>query len=126
MSAEPLMGAFVGHLVGDFLVQTDWQAKRKKSSSLICAVHVTTYTACVLFFSGWCVDYRTATVAAVSTFVPHFAIDRTSFVKFFMTKVTDQRAFYQDLSPWSAISVDQAMHLLCLYILNLAIQAQVF
>lgn len=43
MSTDPLVLAIIGHLVGDYLFQTDWMAQNKKapgeSGADACIVH---------------------------------------------------------------------------------------
>lgn len=114
MQDNSLAAALVGHLVGDFLLQNDWMATNKKRSNFACATHVLIYTVTVMLLSGW---YRQppniAAAAAVLIALPHFAIDRTAFVQHYMDD-TGQQSFRENLAPWSSISVDQAMHALCL------------
>lgn len=43
------MNIYLAHLVGDFIFQNDWMAKGKKTSSLICLVHIITYLIPFLF-----------------------------------------------------------------------------
>lgn len=45
-----LSHAIVGHLVGDYLLQNDWQAQGKKQSSWICSVHCVLWSASVMLF----------------------------------------------------------------------------
>lgn len=37
------------HLIGDYLIQNDWMAKGKKTSTGICLVHIATYLLPFLF-----------------------------------------------------------------------------
>lgn len=115
MQDNSLAAALVGHLVGDFLLQNDWMATNKKRSDYACVVHVLIYTATVMLLSGW---YRQpasiAASAAALIALPHFAIDRTTFVQRYMDN-TGRRNFRENLAPWSSVSIDQAMHALCLY-----------
>ena len=95
---------FLAHLVGDFLIQTDWMAKGKKTKSWICAVHVLTYLTpfIILQFTWW---------QLVAIGVQHFIQDRTGFVLWLMRK-TGHRAFAEPpMSPWSVIVTDNILHL---------------
>jgi hypothetical protein len=100
----------VGHLVGDFLLQNDWMAQNKKTRTVPCLVHVGFYTFAVCYCAGW-LAYPAAWLLVG---VPHFLIDRTQFVRWYMQKC-GQDAFAQPpMAPWSIIAVDNAMHALCL------------
>lgn len=107
------MGALlVGHLVGDFLLQNDWMASRKKAETWPCVVHVVLYTFAVCVCAGWVTD----PLAWALVGIPHFAIDRSQFVRWYM-RVNRQHAFAQPpMAPWSVIAVDNAMHALCLLV----------
>lgn len=105
------MNYLIGHLVGDYLLQTDWQAQGKKRSSLICAVHCGLYTLSIALFTGW------PSWALAVVLVTHFAQDRTNFVRWWMG-VVGQDTFADKLGPWSVIVVDNVMHLVVLYFLD--------
>ncbi|MCA9743438.1 MAG: DUF3307 domain-containing protein [Deferribacteres bacterium] len=93
------------HLIGDFLLQTDWMAREKKRSSWACLVHVLTYMIPFLFTPlAW---WQLLLVGA-----QHFVQDRTDLVVWFMEK-TGKREFTKPPSaPWSVILVDSILHIL--------------
>ena len=103
--------ALVGHLVGDFIFQNDFQAKNKTTSTWHCLLHVVLYTLAIMLFTGW-YDWRH--LAAVA--VPHFFIDRFRLSRRLMRLVGQEEFATGPLSPWSIIIVDQVMHLVCLYL----------
>ncbi len=39
------------HLIGDYLLQNDWMAARKKENSLVCLIHIVTYM--LPFMAPW-------------------------------------------------------------------------
>jgi hypothetical protein len=100
----------VGHLVGDFLIQNDWMALNKKSRTLPCAVHVALYTFSVVVCGGWLSDWR----AWLLVGIPHFAIDRSQFVRWYMASVGQERFAQPPMAPWSLVAIDNSMHALCL------------
>ncbi len=100
----------VGHLVGDYIWQNDWQALNKKRSSLHCLVHCLLYTLAVAVFSRFTVGG----VGLIVVFATHFAIDRTQFVAWWMGKA-GQTGFRDNLKPWSSIVVDNVMHIVVLW-----------
>ena len=100
------MHPFLAHLIGDFIIQTDWMAKNKKHSSFAALVHVLAYLLPFIFTGlAW---WQMLLIG-----VTHFAQDRSSFVAWWMRvwkKVPDEN--------WGIIplSVDQVFHLLIIQI----------
>ena len=72
------MNWFIAHLIGDYLLQSDWMAMNKKKANLPCLVHCFIYTAVVWALTAWPIW------ALAVVFVTHFAIDRTWVIKWFM------------------------------------------
>jgi hypothetical protein len=104
---DPLLYAIIGHLVGDFMVQNDWQAANKKTSSIACGIHAFLWTMCVLASSMWWNP-----IIAAWLFVTHFGIDRTNFVKRWMEFNGQSQFMTGPLSPWSIVVVDNIWHIL--------------
>lgn len=99
-----LAASLFAHLIGDYLLQNDWQAIGKKRCSWICTVHVLLYLVPFLFTGASLVQ-----LALIG--LQHWAQDRTDFVPWFM-HVTGKRQFGQPpLAPWSHIITDNALHL---------------
>lgn len=59
----------VAHLVGDYILQSDWMVREKGRNSLACAVHCVFYTLPFLFLTT-----NPATLAIIAG--SHFVIDR--------------------------------------------------
>lgn len=80
------MDYLIGHLIGDYLLQNDWQAMHKKLNSLkgwtSCLIHCWLYTIAVCLCTGWCSPFLIGLV-----FLSHFPIDKTYVVAWFMKKV---------------------------------------
>lgn len=93
------------HLIGDYIFQNDWMALHKKQSSFRCGVHIACYMLPFLLCSlAW---WQLALIA-----VQHYAIDRTSFVAWFM-RVKGQNTFATGPCwPWSQIVMDNILHIL--------------
>lgn len=115
MNSTPLLLAIIGHLVGDYLLQTDWMAANKKAPGSggfwACWVHCVIWTFCVCSFSGW------GLAPYIFLFACHFAQDRTQIVRWWMTlSWKNQTGFTQaPLSPWSLIVVDNVWHVVQLW-----------
>jgi hypothetical protein len=114
----------VAHMVGDYLLQTDWQARNKRGglsggmAFRALASHVTTYTlafAPALVWIGDELDAGWALLAAALIFLPHFVIDDGRIVRFYLARV--KRADGFDLGL--AASVDQSFHVLSLFLVAL-------
>lgn len=105
------MDWFIGHLIGDYLFQNDWQASNKKKSSIACGVHVVLYTFAIYITTFW-PWWALLIVASL-----HFIQDRTNFVVWFM-HVKGQKQFAQPpLAPWSIIVIDNVLHLVVLWLI---------
>lgn len=101
----------VGHLVGDYILQNDWQALNKKQRSLPCLVHCLLYT-----FAVWVCSCGSVTCPGLLLiFATHFAIDRTQLISWWMG-FNNQAGFRDNLKPWSSIVVDNVWHILILWI----------
>lgn len=97
-----------GHMVGDFILQTDWQAANKATNWLADLAHATTYNlalaALILpFWLGW----EALALIAIS-FFSHAFIDRRWPTKKVM-QWTRSKGFSEVF--WGVISNDQALHL---------------
>jgi hypothetical protein len=121
-----LLAAFlVAHMVGDYLLQTDWQARHKRGGLTgdrvafkALATHVTTYTLAfvpALIWVGDELDAGWAVLAAALIYFPHLVIDDGRIVRFYLSNV--KRADGFDLSL--AASVDQSFHVLSLFLVAL-------
>lgn len=68
------------HGIGDYFLQTDWQALNKKNPGKIgqqaCLIHCVTYSLPFLFIGSW--------VAVLFIFMTHFIIDRTNLVAYLL------------------------------------------
>ena len=113
------LALLASHLVGDFLVQTEWQAVNKPGGLIYPASrralvsHVLAYTAAFIPALVWIgvrtTPWRAVAVGAVVA-VPHLVLDDGHFVRFWLRVV--KRA--PDPSPALTISVDQTFHVVCL------------
>lgn len=108
------------HFVGDWIVQTDWQAANKMTSWRANMAHMLGYHWCILLATcvafwpearGWA--WQPAVIVVVSL-VTHAFIDRRWPVKW-LCDHTGSAAFGQ--TAFGIIAVDQALHLSILCIL---------
>jgi hypothetical protein len=119
-------GVFVvSHLAGDFLLQTDWQARNKYGglgnepiARRALLTHVATY--CLAFTPAfvWLADEIGAATIGVAflVFVPHLVQDDGRLLRLYM-KVVKRSAVAQ--GDFVAIAVDQSFHFLALFLVAL-------
>jgi uncharacterized protein DUF3307 len=112
----------VCHLVGDFLLQTDWQATHKdgglggdpvRRRALV--THVVTYTLAFLPALVWIgceTEVWRAVVAAVVIAVPHLIQDDRRLLDLWMRKVKGPGSVE---SPGLRVAVDQSFHVAALF-----------
>jgi hypothetical protein len=112
----------VCHLVGDFLLQTDWQANNKygglggdpvRRRALL--AHLTTYTLAfvpALVWIGCETELWRAVLAAVLVFVVHLLQDDGRALDAYMRRVKGPASV---TSPGIRVAADQAFHVLALF-----------
>ena len=125
--ASVFAGFVVAHLVGDYLFQTDWQARHKRGglsgdalARRALLTHVSTYTLAFLPAFIWIgseLDVAWALAAAVLVFVPHLLIDDGRMVALYLARVKG----VQELNLSLAASVDQSFHVLSLFLVALLV-----
>lgn len=99
------------HLIGDFLLQTDWMAQGKKQNSWICLIHVITY---MVPFALTTLDAWQLLLIALQ----HFIQDRTDFVLWMMRHTGKENFTEPPSAPWSIIVVDSIVHILFVAIIE--------
>ncbi|TDA67200.1 MAG: DUF3307 domain-containing protein [Clostridia bacterium] len=109
---EPLSWLLVGHLVGDYLVQTSWMANNKASQWLPLLAHVVVYTACVYLFSLPAGGIGYSGLALI--LIAHVILDHRRVVIWWVRTVCQA-----DDIPWMAVVVDQSWHALVLALASL-------
>mgnify|MGYP003650816550 CR=1 FL=1 len=103
----------LGHLVGDYLLQTRRMAlgktKRGMDGHLLCTYHCIAYSAAVSVFvclGGWTCGIHSLTVAFILAFVSHWPIDRFSLASKWL-KMIHQDPLDDMLSP-DTCKIDRA------------------
>lgn len=113
----------LAHLVGDFVLQSDWMATNKKSRILPCLIHVLTYTIPFLLLTR-------SPFALLAIMGTHFAIDHWKFpqrlvwAKNWLLSPAKHRKTWDEcsftgyspdrpvwLTAWLLIAVDNILHL---------------
>ena len=119
----------VSHLVGDYLVQTDWQAQHKRLGLAGDPVrrrallsHVGTYTLVFVPAFIWIADDLGAGVAWVvaAVFLPHVIQDDGRLLSWFVYRV---KGCTEETAQLVFKPVDQSFHVLALFALAIGIGA---
>jgi hypothetical protein len=118
----------VAHMVGDYLLQTDWQARHKRGglsdplARRALVRHVATYTLAFVpafVWIGYELDVGWAIVAALLVSAPHFIVDDGRVVRVYLNRVKHVEGFDVGI----ASSVDQSFHVLSLWLVALLMGA---
>lgn len=115
------MDWFIGHIVGDYLLQNDFMAMNKKESSmkgwLALHLHCALYTLAVCGFTGWWSLY-----AVLAVYLSHIVLDGTYLAVHYMRLIGSFKRIIQvpghSDTLLAYICVDNTMHLLFLYLIN--------
>lgn len=104
----------LGHLIGDWMLQTDWMARNKRGRwwSLECVVHCLVYTVAVASVV-WFVDHSAISpsqlgLVFVTILISHWLIDGFNLADLWGRFINQTQADYV------RIVVDQTMHLIVL------------
>lgn len=101
-------------MVGDWIVQTDWQAAHKAVSWKANQQHVATYHLTLLVAVGWFSSGWKLAVALVFSWVLHSFIDRRWPVKRLL-QLTRSPAFAE--TPLGILTADQTLHVATLAVM---------
>ena len=90
------MQLLILHLIGDYILQSDWMATNKTSSSVPCLVHATVYSLPFLLLTR-------SPIALFVIWSTHFAIDRWRLAKYviWLKNLMRQPLMLQDVDPFS-------------------------
>jgi hypothetical protein len=113
MTATVFLALLAGHLLGDWVTQTDWQATTKTRSWAALAAHLTSYHLLMgtllllpVLRDGW--PASNALLALTVSAATHAVIDRRWPVRALL-RVTASPGFAT--VEWGVIAADQALHL---------------
>ena len=118
----------VAHMVGDYLFQTDWQARHKRGGlsgdrvafrALVSPRDAPTRSRSLpaLIWIGDELDAGWALLAAALIFLPHLVLDDGRIVRAYLANVKRAEGFDVGL----AASVDQSFHVLSLFLVALLV-----
>jgi hypothetical protein len=126
---EVFLVLIVSHLVGDFLLQTDWQAKYKYGGlgpdpvrRRALGTHIVTYMLCFVPALVWIAaegGLARAVLAAIVVAVPHWVQDDGRLLDLYMAAVKGTA----ETSPGLRVAVDQSFHVVALFLTALIISS---
>jgi hypothetical protein len=109
------------HLVGDYLLQTEWQANHKRgglgpdpTARRALVMHVSTYTLAFVPALIWLADDIGGWVVGVAAliFIPHLVQDDASLLRAYIVRVKGDGAM---ANAQVVLAVDQTFHLVTLF-----------
>ena len=109
---EPLFALFMAHLIGDYLLQNDWMALNKKSSTFHCSVHIITYMIPFVFMP-------ISLLGFILIAIQHFVVDRTNIIYNFMVWKGQDKFVEPPCFPWSIIVMDNISHIVWIWVVYL-------
>lgn len=117
---------FVGHRMGDYLFQTDWQAQNKTKNAVARLRHCLIYSLTIALLMLVAFDLRIATFVFVVTILEHFWIDSrkpiVAWKTFLERKICKQDTFNIENVPFFVvIEIDQTVHYLRILLISLLI-----
>lgn len=117
---------YVGHQIGDYLLQTNTQAINKGKDFSALVTHVSIYSIVVGLMMLIFFDPYVACVVYIITFIEHMIIDSRKpvlwYKNFLERKIARNKDFYIDELPFFVvISIDQAIHLVRIFAISLLI-----
>lgn len=98
---------FLGHLAGDFLLQTRWMAEKKAQEFLPLVVHSAVYTGTVALLALKAGGLSWLGIGLI--FLGHLLLDQRAFVNFWAKTVNGNTS-----TEWLKVVSDQSWHLLIL------------
>lgn len=117
--SDALPALLLGHFVGDWIVQTDWQAANKPTSWKANQQHMIGYHASLTIAAALVVSWPALAAILAVSWVTHSIIDRRWPVVWLLQH-TGSRPFSQ--TTFGVVAVDQALHLSILCALTLALR----
>jgi len=101
----------VGHLVGDFLLQTRWMALEKNKNHLPLFIHSLVYSFSIGMFGYLGGGIKPETLLII--FLSHAFLDQRSFVRWWAEKITKSADI-----PWLVLMIDQTWHIVILALVS--------
>lgn len=117
---------FVGHHIGDYLLQTNTQAKKKSSDLLSLLTHCLIYSATISLVFLTFFSPATSLVVFAITLIEHSIVDSrrpvVGWKLFLERKIAGDKDFtIGDLPFFVLINIDQTFHLVRIFVISLLV-----
>lgn len=117
---------FVGHRLGDFFLQTGWQAMNKAANGLARFRHCVVYAGSISFLLVIIEDWGTCSIVFGLTFVEHMVIDSRkpiiSWIMLLERRISNNKAFtVKQIPSFLMLEIDQTVHIVRIFILSILI-----
>lgn len=117
---------FVGHRIGDFWLQTAWQAFNKKRNAVARARHCFVYALTISLLLLIAFDWTIAVVVFAVTFLEHYCVDSgkpiDAWLRFQERKLARNRSYDVDQTPsFVIVEYDQTVHYVRIFLISLVI-----
>lgn len=102
----------IGHLIGDWIIQTDWQAENKTKNWKAMQQHMVGYNLCMF---SLCVPYmplRSILILIMVSWTTHSILDRRWPIKRLL-ELSRSKDFSE--TTWGVLIVDQIVHITILF-----------
>ena len=107
-------GLVISHLLGDWLLQTEWQAQNKRTNVLALLTHIIIYHAVIL--AVLLLAFRLPLIPTLATVVVlgvlHAVLDRQAAVLWIMK--TMRLVVTREPERWLFVAIDQSLHIVAL------------
>ncbi|OFD42206.1 hypothetical protein BWGOE3_34590 [Bacillus mycoides] len=108
---------YIGHKIGDYLLQTDYQAVNKKDNWIALISHCFIYTLAVSIMAYVFVGFFNWTAIFI-LFISHIIIDRKIFLNWWAKNIKRIRDTEETAVQPGLIELDQAFHYIILFIIS--------
>lgn len=117
---------FVGHRLGDYFFQTNWQSINKVGNAVARVRHCLVYSAVVAALTLLVVDWKLSVAIFIATLAEHMWVDSrkpvVAFKEFLERKIAKTEDFKaMDLPFFVLIEIDQTFHYIRIFIISILI-----
>lgn len=117
---------FIGHRVGDYLLQSNYDALNKTRDWGALTRHVCMYTISIIFFVAFITPWYVTAAIGLITFIEHMIVDTRKpvlgYKNLFEKEVMGNHTFKaEDLPFFVLVEIDQTFHYLRIFLISLAV-----
>lgn len=115
---------FIGHRIGDFFLQTGWQAYNKADIPLARLKHCVIYAFSISALLFLILDWKPILIIFVVTLIEHFIIDSrkpvVAWILFLEKRVSNNQSLSsKDIPSFLLLEIDQTFHYIRIFVISL-------